>query len=342
MRDSADVFQVVHTGMVNAGVDVDTVYRRLMASGHMPSLEGRFDHDVHVAFWRTVEEVTGDPDIGLRLCRHVPVYRGRVFEYIFLSAANWEQGFRAAFQYQRIVSDAFQANLVQDDDGVRIHMRGAAGDAPELRHTETLVVYSFWRAMRLVTDDQFTPTAIELRARPVIASAADYEALFGCPVTYTDGDNKLWLDPADLKRRSPHSDPELLKLHRKYGDNQLARIAREDLRQDIQDYLKRGIEEGRYNDRKGPPTLADVAAEFGVSARHLRFVLSEADTSFRTLLNDMRFTYASWLLQSTDEPYETVAQKIGFSEVSTFHRAFRKWSGLTPKQFRDQAGRADK
>lgn len=335
MQDSSETFQMLHNGMLNAGIDVQEVYGRLLKAGQMPALEGRFPHSVHVAFWQTLESVTNDPEIALHLCPHLPIYRGRVFEYIFLSSANYEQGLHSAFKYQSLVSDAFNVRLVNDNSGVRIVMRGAAGDEPELRHTEICFVYSFLSAMAKVTDDNFKPTHIVLRARPV-APREEFEALFECPVEFTSGDSEIWLLPGILKHKSPHRDPELLQLHRKYGDNQVAQIARKNLLVDVRQHIKQQFEAGTYRNRK-PPSVSEIAKTIGVSSRHLRFVLSEGGTNFRQLLNEARFVLASRLLKSTDKPVHEVALEVGFSEPGTFRRAFKKWSGMTPTDYRQSS-----
>lgn len=334
MRDSQETHQLIHQGMVSAGIDTNLVYQRLAQAGFMLSWDGRFNHEIHVAFWRVLEDVTGDPAIGLHLCRHLPTYRGRVFEYLFLSSANYKEGLHAAFKYQRLVSDAFQVHLLLDGAEPCILVEGASGEQPELRHSEICTAFSFLKAMEVVTDGRFRPNRIRLGCKPH-APLKEYEDTFGCTVEFINTPTEICFAPELLKCRSPHSDPEMLKLHTKYADNQVAKLARQDLLDDVQDYLRREIDAEDNHNRGVGLTLTDVAEAFGVSERNLRFVFTEAGTSFRELYKEVRLTYACRALKRTDNPVEQVALHAGFSEPSTFSRAFKQWSGLTPNQFRE-------
>ncbi|MBV8063655.1 MAG: helix-turn-helix transcriptional regulator, partial [Nevskia sp.] len=82
--------------------------------------------------------------------------------------------------------------------------------------------------------------------------------------------------------------------------------------------------------------LEDVARELQLPARRLRFELARAGTSFSQLLSDFRYALARRLLRSTPEPIEHIVYLTGFSEPSTFYRAFKRWSGMTPVQYREQ------
>lgn len=86
-------------------------------------------------------------------------------------------------------------------------------------------------------------------------------------------------------------------------------------------------------------TLKQVAARLGMPVRRLRERLAQADVRFNELLNDCRCNLAKRLLVDTEERIERIAERTGFSESSTFCRAFKSWVGATPVEFR-RRGRA--
>ena len=83
----------------------------------------------------------------------------------------------------------------------------------------------------------------------------------------------------------------------------------------------------------GPPA-EQVAARLGMPARRLRERLAMAGVRFNDLVTDYRCRLAKELLLKTDERIEVIVERTGFSEPSTFYRAFKRWVGETPVEFR--------
>lgn len=329
MRDSGVLLQIVHAGMVKAGYDVAAIYSRLgYHADKLTQKDLRTPHRLQAFFWEIVEAVTGDPDVGLHLCPHLPVYRGEVIEYLYFSSQTFRDGCNRALKYLRLVSDALNVRLVEDDKGSRFIVTGAALQAPQLRHTDICVVYQVIQFGRSVTESQYAPQRVRLRCTRR-ADLADYEKVFGCPVEFEAEQNEIWFDPQLLEYRSPRWDPDLLRLHEELAEKRLSSIERQDLIERIRTVFSRKLELEECD-------LEDVARELDVPARRLRFELARAGTSFSQLLSDFRYALARKLLRSTDEPIEHIVYLTGFSEPSTFYRAFKRWSGMTPVQYREQ------
>lgn len=85
------------------------------------------------------------------------------------------------------------------------------------------------------------------------------------------------------------------------------------------------------------PTLAEVAEMAGVSTRTFQRKLSDVDLTYSDILDTVRFESASTLLRDTDSKIIEVAFASGYSDPAHFSRAFRRISGVTPRQFREQS-----
>jgi len=81
------------------------------------------------------------------------------------------------------------------------------------------------------------------------------------------------------------------------------------------------------------PTLPDVADELDIHPRTLRRRLAEEGTSFRALLNEARSTVAVDLLRNVGLTVEEVSTRLGYTEVSTFSHAFKRWRGVAPSAY---------
>jgi AraC-like DNA-binding protein len=328
MKDSGAMLQIVHMGMVKAGLDVAAIYQRLGYNAEkLPLRDMRFQHELQVYFWETVEQVTGDPEVGLHLCPHLPIFRGEVLEYLFFSSPTFGDGINRSLKYLRLVSDALHLRVLDDDKGARAVVTGSPVDAPQLRHTEICVLYELIQFAKTVTDSALNPLRVRLRFPQRIA-LEEYEKTFGCPVEFNTSESEIWFDRSILAYRSPRWDPDLLRLHEELAEKRLSNLKRQDLIEGIRKVFSQRLELDTCD-------LEDVARELGVPTRRLRFELSRAGTSFSQLLSDFRYALARKLLRSTDEPIENIVYLTGFSEPSTFYRAFKRWSSMTPVQYRE-------
>jgi len=328
MKDSGQLLQIVHAGMVKAGLDVNAIYQQLgYHAESLPLREMRTEHGLQTLFWQVVEQVTGDPEVGLHLCPHLPVFHGEVLEYLIFSSQTLGEGVSRSLKYLRLLSDAINLRIVDDAQGARAVVQGSTLDAPQLRHTETCVLYELIAFAKSVTDKNFGPQRVRLRFSRRVAQE-EYDKVFGCPVEFDAPDSEIWFDRKLLAYRSPRWDPDLLKLHEELAEKRLSNLKRQDLIEGIRKVFSQRLELDKCD-------LEDVARELGVPTRRLRFELSRAGTSFSQLLSDFRYALARKLLRSTNEPIENIVYLTGFSEPSTFYRAFKRWSGMTPVQYRE-------
>jgi AraC-like DNA-binding protein len=332
MRDSAQLLQVIHAGMVSAGLDVNAIYNRLGYDAERMDLRQlRTPHQQQVFFWQTVETVTGDPDIGLHLCAHLPVYRGEVLEYLMFSSPTFADGAARVFKYLRLVSDALDVRLQHGNGTARLLIQSSTETAPALRHTEICTTYEIIRFAQEVSEQQFRAQEVHLQCERR-SDPSDYARVFGCPVRFDAPQTLVSFDPAILAYRSPRNDPDLLQLHQELAEKRLSSLQRQDLIERIRQIFAQRLELEQCD-------LEEVAVELGISARRLRFELTRAGTSFSQLLAEFRFSLARRLLAETTEPIENIVYLTGFSEPSTFYRAFKRWAGMTPVQYRNSRAR---
>lgn len=81
--------------------------------------------------------------------------------------------------------------------------------------------------------------------------------------------------------------------------------------------------------------IDDAAALVGVSARTLQRILTRSGTSFRTVLEQARFEQGREMLKDTATPVSEIARSLGYDSPASFSRAFQRWAGVSPRQFRN-------
>lgn len=167
---------------------------------------------------------------------------------------------------------------------------------------------------------------------PRPADAAAYEAHYNCPVEFGNGpDIRFWISNTALQLRFPTADPTAHAMYTTLCDQQLVsqRNDMELLTDKVLSHLD--LFSMRF------PCAAEVASAFDLSERTFRRQLSEEQTSFRELLDQVRFRKAQLLLKDSVQPVEAIALHLGYAESAAFIHAFQRWSGTTPAAFRNSA-----
>jgi AraC-like DNA-binding protein len=132
-----------------------------------------------------------------------------------------------------------------------------------------------------------------------------------------------------LDRPHVHWEPELHALMRAQAERGLSRLSRPlSCAERVRALMRR---------RKGgqAPDMAIASRELGISVRSLRRRLEEEGTSYRELTQSMIYESACSMLRNPDLTVQSIAHALGFADSSTFHRAFMRWAGQTPVEYRE-------
>ena len=164
-------------------------------------------------------------------------------------------------------------------------------------------------------------------AYPAPSYAPRYEAMFKCPVSFNAATHSIVFDAGKLDAPLKFANPLVKTTLKKECGQLVARLL------DQATVAARITQELSYLE-DAYPTLEQMADQLNMSPRTMRRKLMEEHTSYKHILNDIRKIRAMTLLQTTDLPMEKVALHLGFSEVSSFYRAFKSWTGQTPNTFR--------
>ena len=148
-----------------------------------------------------------------------------------------------------------------------------------------------------------------------------------CPVKFEADRSELVMCSRMLERPSVHANAGIARVHEDLAKELLARQVHEGLAHSVRQALAHQLE-------SGPPDLASVAGELAMSPRSLQRRLAEEKTSFRDILERLRRDLARRHLEHTTISISEIAYLAGFSEVSAFTRAVRRWFGRSPAQVR--------
>lgn len=323
-RDSGILIRLAYQAMLKLDIDTNVVLSRLgLSKEDLYNSQLRTPHHAQKDFWEILEEVSGDPDIGLHLGDATMVYRGQILEYLFVSSQNFGDGLQRSTNYLRLISDVVSVSLGGDRE--ERYFSVMFGD-PQIRHLNEAIIIGLVRFFQFVTEDNFKPLQIEFN-HTEHADLSEYQRIFNCPVSFGCKDMRIYFPAEILKYRSLHTEPELLKFHEQLANKHLANIERQDFIIEVTGQIANMLESGDV-------CVDLVAQRLGLSARSLRGQLAEAGCNFNSLLNDYRCKLSKRLLSRTNVSIHEIVYSTGFSEPSTFYRAFKRWENMTPIEYR--------
>lgn len=182
------------------------------------------------------------------------------------------------------------------------------------------------KLLRQLGGRHFKPSYVKLAVDTRPRDIDSLERELGCRFHSRATENVIAFPSSILDQRIPTANRLLFKLLGGYLGKvkDAARITLEDR---VHDYVRSSLAEGNC-------TIERCAAKMDISVRTLQARLSESELSFSDILEEQRIALAKAYLRQRDLSLDDVAANLGYSEQSSFGRAFKRWTGQTPKQFR--------
>ena len=181
--------------------------------------------------------------------------------------------------------------------------------------------------MRALCNSNWNPTQVLLsRSQP--CDLAPYRLFFRAPLRFGAEVNAVVFPTSWLSHKVPSGDP-LLHKHLEKEANELHSRNPANLTGELRMVLNRCLEAGKVS-------AGNCARQLGIKERTLNRRLQAEGTSFQKEIGLIRYSLSQQLLSETNVPVREIATLLGYAESSVFCRAFKRWSGITPMQWRSR------
>src|SRR5262245_9516376 len=271
---------------------------------------------------------TGDDNLGLHIAEQAELGSFEVHFYAMVSSPTLGAALERVCRYQRLIHETSQVRLEQSRDRVVLSHRLAAGLAAPRQPAELLLA-AWVRTGRVATGTSWSPAQVRFAHRAP-RDVREHERFFGAPLLFATGENALVLPASLLDLPCRRTDPSLLSLLDRYAADRLGGQRAATFAERARAALAEELEAGSV-------TAHRVAARLKVSVRTFHRSLGAEGTSYRRVLDQLRIDIAERHLMDDRMSVGEVAFLLGFSELSAFHRAFKRWTGRTPVTFRTEA-----
>lgn len=280
----------------------------------------------YFALMRALEELSGDPALGIRMVREVDTAVHPPSSLAAFYARDYRDGLARLARFKRLCTP--EQLLIGEAGGacsITVDWPFATGAEPAISVDITFA--SLVELGRRGTGRAIVPRRVEF-ARPGPASPAHAE-YFDCPIRTEAPRNLLVLDAADLDRPFPGHNPEILEMLTPALSAALSELeAQSSVAEQVKVVLKRSLASGQ-------PRLSDVARQLGMSERTLQRRITEERSTFRDLLADARREMGRRLLSDPTTDIGEVACLLGYQDTASFYRAFHEWEGMPPNRWRE-------
>jgi AraC-like DNA-binding protein len=299
------------------GIDPDFVFREAGIDPEtMYDAGARISREKFETLDLRATELSGDPHFGLKGSEYArPAHLGAL-GFAWLASSNLRSAFQRLSRYARVIQEKLEVTLHEDD--AYFHVRIVADIRPlNTKIKEDGQLANITKFCRMIAGNDFNPARVCFRQEQPADTGYHYQ-LFRCPVV---------LNLADVDKRLPGSNAELAKLNEHIVVKYLAHSAK----QDTVNQVKAAIIDGLSN---GAVTEKSVAGSLYMTPRNMHRKLQKEETSFKQLLTDIRKDLAQQYIQDRSKTLTEISFLLGFSEVSSFSRAFKGWTGVPPSEAR--------
>jgi AraC-like DNA-binding protein len=316
----------------------------------------KFGGDVDRIFGdcRVLPDMAGSPTLRLRLSAFVQLFEesacqtkngnfglwfGNQFKprdlgmwgYAAISAPTLGSSLENLVGLFRYHQESSAMHLKRGRDGLmRLEYQITAPAIVERRQDAELSLGMFLNFFREACGSSWVPEEVHFE-HPKPAEAREHEMAFDAPIYFSQPTNALLFRPDILARPMPASDVRLLAIMQTCLEQLGSDTATEDA---LLDHVKTAI---RMKLPEGYPALEDIAEDLRATPSLICRELHDAGLSYTELVEHVRRDLALSYIRQRQLPFSEIALLLGYSELSAFSRAFRRWTGTSPREFRTRS-----
>jgi AraC-like DNA-binding protein len=318
---------------VGLGAEAHDLYRAVSLD---PSLlndpDNRIPFAQLVRLYEEAARITGDRDFGLHIGEASHPRLWDVLGYSFMNSPTLGEAINPLFRYLGVWTDGATLTTHQMTGArsiSRLEYHYEIDDCdPEARRQDCEKTFSvIVCAGRMVTAVDWVPVEVCFQHRAP-ANTSEHHRIFRSPVRFKSPANTLSIGSESMDLPLKAAEPGLCAVLDRHAEEMLASLqVRDGLIHRVRGLLRDEL-------KGGDPGLEGVARHLAMSPRSLQRKLTDEGTSYKILLDEMRRELSMRYLQQSEVAISEVAYLLGFSEHSAFDRAFRRWAGLSPKDYR--------
>jgi AraC-like DNA-binding protein len=270
-------------------------------------------------------ELSGDECFGLKGAEYFrPAHLGAL-GFAWLASSSLRTAFQRMSRYARVINEKLTITLDEDDELFSVSI-DAQLPLLEERIREDGQLAAVLKFCRVIAGKDFVPARVRFRHEEPGNTAYYYE-LFRCPVEFGTETTTMFIPTATMDKRLTGSNDQLAKLNEHIVVKYLAHSEKKDIVNRVKAAIIDGLSEGAV-------TETSIAEKMYMTPRNMHRKLHKEETSFKQLLTEIRQELAQQYIKDRSKTLTEISFMLGFSEVSSFSRAYKGWNGHPPSEAR--------
>jgi len=271
-----------------------------------------------------ISQELNDVSFGFHHGQQYEVGRWGVLGMIATTAQHFQAAIEAQYRFQSLSGNMGAPLQFTDRESTTLQWVPAYNCSHHL--AEQVVTGLISLARELTNQFDHAPTVVHF-THPLSGSLKEYEDYFLCPVKFSSTYNGLKISNELLSVPLRKSDAETHQVLIAHAESLLEAQSFSSPLEVIKDYVMKTLP-------SHVPDIEEIAECLNLSVRTVQRKLHDYGTSYSQVLDAIRKELALTYLRQTQNSALYISQRLGFSEQSAFQRAFKRWTGSTPKKYR--------
>lgn len=274
-------------------------------------------------------EASGDPTFGLLVGQTMHPGNLHALGYALMASTSLRDYAQRLCNYYQIVSQSADIRTEENANEFLIITRVMSDDICWETHDAFIALLV--RFIRFIYNPTFNPLRVDLVRPEPSADIKKYRDYFDCEIRFERPEVVIAIAPDLVDKPLPGASKELAQMHDHTSMQYLKRIEKQDIINRVRTMIVEELSSSAITKQR-------VADKLCISPRSLQMKLAAKDTSFQEILDSTRESLAMSYMEQSAISITEAAYLLGFSDVSNFTRAFKRWTSKSPREFRQSLG----
>ncbi len=312
--------------MVKYGIDPQPIFENFgLQEEELQDSNKRCHAYIEIALWHHAQNIIKEPCLGLSAGRDTwhPSQMGTL-GYAWLASSSLERAFHRLSRFHHIVTNAYEIETRKTNSLYTILIQYSSHNPAFQARSESIMAALL--CMSRMNFGHSLPVQAVTFVHSEPQQVQKYLDVFGCRPVFNAPEDSISFALEDVTRRLPAADHLFAEMMDQSIIQALNKLQPDNIVSQVKAVIIEQLSCGKV-------TEEDIAGQLNMSKRKLQLKLAEENVRFKGLLDDIRSDMAKDYLRGNNHCLSEIAFLLGFSEVSSFSRAFKRWSGVSPGQY---------